>query len=178
MIDIAIVTTATPPRRSARRDTDDTPAETRTGSIWLRFPSGKIKRRTIECVTAAGIRLELQAFFERYMGRNLRVQVVEPIYADAAVAPAIVSLVAAPVFEAPHGYSQFLRGRYLKDGFTPFAYGITGQWHGDFRPHWYVEPERPSLLKSINGDAFTYPSTDGIDDENDRDENEKTSESK
>lgn len=159
------MTTAAPPRRSARRDTDDEPAETRTGSIWLRFPSGKIKRRTIECVTAAGIRLELTAFFERYMGRNLRIQVVEPIYADVAVAPAIVSLVAAPIFAAPHGYSQFLRARWRKDGFTPFAYGQTGAVHLAFRPHWYVKPEPPILLKSINGDGFTYPSTDGFDEE-------------
>ncbi len=169
MIDIAIVTTAIRPRKTARRDNDEDATETRTGSIWIKR-GDKVRRKTIESVTAAGIRLELMAFFERYLGRTFRLQIVEPIYADRKVAPAVVELAAAPVFCAPHGFKQFVRSKFKREGFSPFSYGHVGELHVGFRPPWYVEPEPPILLRSSAGDGFTYPASDDTSDTKESDD--------
>lgn len=150
-----------PPRSKARRETDAAPQEVRKGSIWIRRRK-KIARKSIDCLTANGIRLELQAFFERYQTKTIRLQIVEPVYALPDVAPAVVSLVEAPVFKAPHGYSQFLQ---RKRSFTVFDYGHEGRLHENFRAHWFVEPEPMILLRSSAGDAFTYPSSDDDEEE-------------
>ncbi len=169
MIDIAIVTTAIRPRKTARRDNDEDATETRTGSIWIKR-GDKVRRKTIECVTAAGIRLELMAFFERYLGRTFRAQIITPKHGDRAVAPAVLTLVDATTFDAPHGYDQFLNRKFKKTGFTPFDYGQTGVLHVSFRPSWYVEPEPPILLRSSAGDGFTYPASDDTSDTKESDD--------
>jgi hypothetical protein len=166
VIEIAIVTTAITTRKTARRDGDTSP-EIRKGSIWTRR-GDSIRRRCLECLTAAGVRLELQAFFERYSGKTFSLQVILPKDADRSILTAIESLVPAQAFDVPHSYRQF-GGRRDKAGCawrgTPFDYGFVGQLHPDFAPYWAVEAEPMILLKSSAGDHYTYPSTD--DDEAD-----------
>jgi hypothetical protein len=171
LIDVAIVTTSTPSRKTARRANDTNESEICSGSIWTRR-RGVIRRRTIECKTAAGIRLELEAYFERLMGKSLRVQVIQPVYGDEAVAKAVASLVPSPIHQAPHGYKQFSRSKkFDKESgvwrFTPFDYGFESQVHIHFRPDWYVEPEPMPLLRSAAG-HFTYPATDDEIEETDK----------
>lgn len=166
MIEIAIVTSSTWARKP-RRAGDTALLVTAKGSIWIRRGE-KVRRRCLECLTAAGVRLELEAFFERYKDRSFRLQIVQPKAFDPTIAPAIVSLVPAPVFDASHSYKQFTGKRDLAGGswrFTPFDYGFTPRTHTNFQPFWHVPPEPMTLLKSSAGDGFTYPSTD--DDEED-----------
>ena len=167
MIEIAIVTTAVLPHKT-RRDTDtDDAFEVRKGSIWVRRKE-KIRRACLECLTPNGVRLELEAFFERFSGKSITVQVIQPKGFDETIAKAIVALVSAPVFDAPHSYKKFTGQRDRAGGawrFTPFDYGFAGRAHNDFAPAWSVDPEPMILLKSSAGNGFTYPSTD--DDEED-----------
>ncbi len=165
MIEVAIVT----PTTSPRNPTADDPRteETRIGSIWVRRQDGSVRRRPLESTTAAAVKLELSAFFERFLDETLKVQVIQPVRADKTIAPAVTALVAAPVHDAPHGHRQFSKGTMLREGVTPFDYGFAAQAHVHFRPAWYVEPEPQILLKSSAGDHYTYPATDDTEDTED-----------
>ena len=159
MIEIAIVTPTLYLRPNPRRDTDTEPV-TNLGSIWIKRTSG-IRRRSIESGTPRGVRLELEAFFERYTGKTFRLRVIEPQDSVTGMAEAIVALVAAPVHKSPNSHKRFSGSRG-----DPFDLGFSGRLHKDFAPHWAVPFEQPSLLKSSAGDHYTYPSvTDDEDDE-------------
>jgi hypothetical protein len=158
VIDIAVVT----PSFSA--------GKMHKGSIWVRRSKDRIRRRCLECLTANGVKLELEAFFERFNGKSFRLQVIMPTGSDRTVAQAIVGLVAAPILNAPHSYKQF-QGALKTSGAgwrgTPFDYGYEGQAHRRFQAPWSVPVEPMILLKSLGGDFYTYPSTDADENETD-----------
>lgn len=154
MIDIAIVTTSRAPRAGR--------IETRTGSVWTKSDD-KIRRSCLECLTPNGVRLELEAFFERFQEKSFRLQIIQPKGFDPEIAEAITALVPAPVFTVEHGYRQFSGKRDKAGGAwrgTPFDYGFEGREHKSFAAFWAIEPEPMILLKSSAGDHYAYPSTD------------------
>lgn len=138
------------------------------GSMWTATKK-RIRRRCLESLTPAGVKLELSAFLERFMGKSIALQVVCPLHTNKPIAAAIAELLPhVPVHVAPHGYKKFGAQRDLASGefrFTPFRYDFHSREVTNYTPHWYEPPEPPILLKSLGGDFYTYPST--TDDEGD-----------
>jgi hypothetical protein len=138
------------------------------GSIWVSRRQLVHRRHCLECLTPAGVRLETSALLERFLTKRIEVFVVCPTNANAPMAKTLAELVPeAPVFAVDRSYKYFSahRSRNGKDlEGAPFRLGLRGHKFERFEPAWYEPPPPPILLKSLSGDFYTYPSTDGLED--------------
>jgi hypothetical protein len=137
----------------------------RKGSIWIK-KGARVRRSCLEGLTPNGVRLELTALFDRYTNETVEIMLVCPPNSEVPIVDAVRSMLPGiAVHETMAGCKFFSSHRNRCDKGGAFRLNLTGTVFLKFVPPWYEPPEPPILLRSVSAGPYTYPATDGDDDE-------------
>jgi hypothetical protein len=137
----------------------------RKGSIWIKR-GARARRYCLEGLTPNGVRLELTALFDRYLDETIDVMLLRPPNAEEPIVDAIRDMlpgIAVHTVNVGCFFFSAHRNRHREP--AAFRLNLTGTVFLKFVPPWYEPPEPPILLRSVSAGPYTYPATDGDDDE-------------